>query len=187
MTNKNKVIVKILGQEYTIVGDESREFMQKVSNYVDDKMLEIAEKNKKFSTAMIAVLTSINIGDEYFKLFDEHQKLKVEHEKPAHELEKTKELLEAATIEIKKKTIECENLLKEYEEMKESLKSTEANYMELREEVNRLSYELNIKDNKLKKEEKINEDLKNKLVQSEVKLVQTRKELQEFIEAFDNS
>ncbi|SKC43607.1 cell division protein ZapA [Maledivibacter halophilus] len=187
MMNKNKVIVKILGQEYTIVGDESREFMQRVSNYVDDKMLEIAEKNKKFSTAMVAVLTAINIGDEYFKLFDDYQKLKAENERPTHELEETKKLLEAATIEIKKKTIEYENLLKEYEDMKESLRNTEANYMELREEVNRLSYELNIKNNKLKKEEKINEDLKNKLVQSEVKLVQTKKELQEFIEAFDNS
>ena len=47
MTDKNRVIVKILGQEYTIVGDEPREFMQRVSNYVDDKMNEIAEKKQE--------------------------------------------------------------------------------------------------------------------------------------------
>lgn len=186
MTNKNRVIVRILGQEYTIVGEEPREFMQRVSNYVDDKMNEIAEKNKKFSTAMIAVLTSINIGDEYFKLLDEHKKLKIERESPAEELEKAKELLASSEVEIEKKEKDYDNLLEEYEKMKESFIDIETSYSELKEVVNQLSYELNVKDNKLKKAEKINEDLKDKLVQSEVKLVQTKKELQEFIEAFDN-
>lgn len=185
MMNKNRVIVKIFGQEYTIVGDEPREFMQRVSNYVDDKMNEIAEKNTKFSTAMIAVLTAINIGDEHFKLVDEYQKLKMENGRPIEELERTKELLATSTVEMDKREKDFQSLLEEYEEMKESLKSIEAHHIELREEVNRLSYELNIKDSKLKKAEKINEDLKNKLVQSEVKLVQTKKELQEFIEVFD--
>ncbi|WP_432663943.1 cell division protein ZapA [Wukongibacter baidiensis] len=186
MTDKNRVIVKILGQEYTIVGEEPREFMQRVSNYVDDKMNEIADKNKKFSTAMIAVLTSINIGDEYFKLLDEYNSFKSERERPVDELEKAKELLASSTVEIEKKEKDYENLLNEYEKMKESFVNIETSYSELKEVVNQLSYELNVKDNKLKKAEKINEDLKDKLVQSEVKLVQTKKELQEFIEAFDN-
>ncbi|WP_432408680.1 cell division protein ZapA [Wukongibacter sp. M2B1] len=187
MTNKNRVIVKIFGQEYTIVGDEPREFMQRVSNHVDDKMHEIAEKNKKFSTAMIAVLTSINIGDEYFKLLDEYNSLKLESDRPAEELEKTKELLVSSAVEIEKKAKDYDKLLNEYEKMKESFINIETSYSELKEVVNQLSYELNVKDNKLKKAEKINEDIKNKLVQSEVKLVQTKKELQEFIEAFDNA
>lgn len=185
MMNKNRVIVKIFGQEYTIVGDEPREFMQRVSNYVDDKMNEIADKNKKFSTAMIAVLTAINIGDEYFKLVDDYQKLKMEHGRPFEELERTKELLATSAVAMDKREKDYQSLLEEYEEIKESLRNIEANHIELREEVNRLSYEVNIKDSKLKKAEKINEDLKNKLVQSEVKLVQTKKELQEFIEVFD--
>lgn len=187
MTNKNRVIVKILGQEYTIVGDEPREFMQRVSNYVDDKMNEIAEKNKKFSTAMIAVLTAINIGDEYFKMLDEYKELKVERGRPIEELEKAKELLASSTVKIDKREKEFDDLMDEYEKMKENFIKIESSYSELKEVVNQLSYESNIKDSKLKKAEKINEDLKNKLVQSEVKLVQTRKELQEFIEAFDNS
>ncbi|SHK12814.1 cell division protein ZapA [Paramaledivibacter caminithermalis] len=185
MTNKNRVIVKILGQEYTMVSDEPREYMQKVANYVDDKMVEIAEKNKKFSTAMVAVLTALNIGDEYFKLADDYHKIKGEHGKPVEELEKAKELLSLSSMKMEKMEKEYEGLLEEYEEMQENFRKMEASYMELREEVNRLSYECNIKDNKLKKAEKINEDLKNKLMQSEIKLVQTKKELQEFIEAFD--
>ncbi len=187
MTDKNRVIVKILGQEYTIVGEEPREFMQRVSNYVDDKMNEIAEKNKKFSTAMIAVLTAINIGDEYFKMLDEHKELKVEQGRPVKELEKAKELLESYTVENDKREKEYEALMDEYEKMKANFMEVEVNYRELKETVNQLSYESNIKDSKLKKAEKINEDLKNKLVQSEVKLLQTKKELQEFIDVFDNS
>lgn len=187
MIDKNRVIVKILGQEYTIVGDEPREFMQRVSNYVDDKMNEIAAKNKKFSTAMVAVLTAINIGDEYFKMLDEHKELKVEHGRPVEELEKAKELLESYTAEIDKRKKEYQELIDEYEKMKANFMEIEVNHSALKEVVNQLSYESNIKDSKLKKAEKINEDLKNKLVQSEVKLVQTRKELQEFIDAFDNA
>ena len=140
MTNKNRVIVRILGQEYTIVGDEPREFMQRVSNYVDDKMVAIADKNKKFSTAMIAVLTAINIGDEYFKLLDEYQRLKNENGRPIKELEQTKELLASSEVEISKRGKEYDRLLNESEEMKQRLSSIETNYLDLQEVVNRLNY-----------------------------------------------
>ncbi len=68
MTVKNKVIVRILGQEYTIRSDESREFVQQVANLIDDKMRAIYDRNKKFSTTWIAVLTALNVGDDYLKL-----------------------------------------------------------------------------------------------------------------------
>lgn len=187
MGNKNKVIVKILGQEYTIVSDEPREYMQKISNYVDDIMGEIAEKNKKLSTAMIAVLTALNVADEYYKLKDSTHELEKKAVQPLDELEAAKEQLTAATAEINERDKEYEKILYEYEKLKEDSDKFLEEYKNLKEEINRLSYELDLKENKLEKSNKIIEDLKNKLMQREVKLVQTKKELQEFIELFDNS
>ncbi len=187
MSNKNKVIVKILGQEYTIVSDEPREYMQKVSNYVDDIMGEIAEKNKKLSTAMIAVLTALNVADEYYKIKDSTKDLERKIVKPLDELETTKEQLAVATTERNERNREYETMVYEYEKLKEDSEKFLDEYKELEENINRLSYELNLKENKLNKSNKIIEDLKNKLVQREVKLVQTKKELQEFIEIFDNA
>ncbi len=90
MTVKNKVIVRILGQEYTIRSDESREFVQKVANLIDDKMRAIYEKNKKFSTSWIAVLTALNVGDDYLKLEQEKEQLLYRLENPEGELKTMK-------------------------------------------------------------------------------------------------
>ena len=46
MKQKNRVVVKINGQEYPIVGTEPKEYLLKVSSFVDDKMGTITESNK---------------------------------------------------------------------------------------------------------------------------------------------
>ena len=40
--DKSVVSVKIYGQEYTVSGDKSREYIIKVADYVDQNMREIA-------------------------------------------------------------------------------------------------------------------------------------------------
>jgi len=183
---RNKVVVKILGQEYTLVSEEPKEYMQKISNYVDDKMEEIAAKNKKLSTAMIAVLTSLNIADEYHKLYDATKAIKEEREKPLFELEEVRKQLDSTKNELNNLKEEYNKVLLENERFeKESVKLIEE-IAKLKEEINRLNHELNLKENKLKKAERINEDLKGKLLQNEIKLIQTKKELEGYIELFDN-
>lgn len=67
MSSKNKVYVRICGKDYTIVGFESEEYIQKVAFYLDKKMSETFKTNDKLSTSMAAVLTAINVTDDYFK------------------------------------------------------------------------------------------------------------------------
>lgn len=67
---KNKVDVVILNQEYTIVGDKSKEHIIKVAAHVNGKMKEIEEVYKGSSMG-IAVLGAVNIADEYFSLLQE--------------------------------------------------------------------------------------------------------------------
>lgn len=84
MSTKNKVVVKIHGKEYNIVGVESEEYIQRVGLYIDKKMHEITKSNQKLSTAMAAVLTSLNIADDYFKcrqMLEEQKKIIEQKEK----------------------------------------------------------------------------------------------------------
>lgn len=67
---KNKTKINIGGIEYTIAGYETPEYMQKVATYVDKKMNEIRQKCFSLDSAMIAVLTAVNIADENLKLYD---------------------------------------------------------------------------------------------------------------------
>lgn len=90
MTDKNKVAVRIAGKDYTLVGVESEEYIQKIGLYIDKKMNEIARANNKLSTSMAAVLTSLNVADDYFKAHDNEILFKKEHKRLQEEAEKLK-------------------------------------------------------------------------------------------------
>ena len=62
----NKVRVKIYGQDYTIAGEEPREHIIKVADYVDIKMRGVEKSIKTGSMSMTAVLAAVNIADDYF-------------------------------------------------------------------------------------------------------------------------
>ena len=71
MAGKNKVIVKIAGKDYALVGVESEEYIQKIALYVDKKTTEVIRANSTLSTAMASVLTSLNVADDFYKALQE--------------------------------------------------------------------------------------------------------------------
>ncbi len=87
---KNKVDVRIAGKDYTLVGIETDEYIQRVGLYIDKKMNEITRTNSKLSTSMVAVLTAINVADDYFKAHENESILKKELKRIQEELEKLK-------------------------------------------------------------------------------------------------
>jgi len=88
---KNKVEVKIAGKDYTIVGTESEEYIQRVGLYIDRKMNEVMRSNNKLSTSMAAVLTAMNVADDYFKCHENESLLKKELKKLHEELSELKD------------------------------------------------------------------------------------------------
>ena len=72
---KNRVTVEIFGKTYTIRGDASAEWIHEVAAYVDQKMRVIADKHLYLDTTKIAVLTALNLADEYFRLKEEYEEL----------------------------------------------------------------------------------------------------------------
>lgn len=91
MTGKNKVDVRIAGKDYTLVGVESDEYIQKVALYIDKKMNAIMRVNSKLSTSMASVLTAINVADDYFKAHDSVISLSKELKSSNEEIERLKE------------------------------------------------------------------------------------------------
>ena len=63
---ENRITVSICGEEYTFTAEESPAYMQKVAALVDSKMSAILSAGK-VSLADAAVLTAVNIADDYLK------------------------------------------------------------------------------------------------------------------------
>ncbi len=91
LTAKNKVDLRIAGKDYTVVGTEPVEYIHRIGHYVDKKMTEIMRASNKLSTSMAAVLTAVNVSDDFFKCYESEQELKKELKKVTEQLEKLKE------------------------------------------------------------------------------------------------
>jgi len=64
---KNRVNVKIYYEEYTMCGTATPDYLKRLAQYVDDKMQQIGEANKRLGTSKVAVLTAVNLADELFR------------------------------------------------------------------------------------------------------------------------
>ena len=129
MGSKNKVEVRIRGKDYTIVGVESEEYIQRIALYVDKKMEKVLDANTKLSTSMAAVLTAINVADEYFKEAQQSKALTKQIDAYNNELEEAnqqlkqyqdenqilKEIIQDLKIELAKKETELEDFIANFD------------------------------------------------------------------------
>ncbi len=122
MAEKNKVTVRIAGNEYVITGSESPEYIQKIALFVDRKVLEITRRNHLLSTSMASVLTAINMADEMFR----------------------------ANEGLKNTMGDFSELKKKYQELKEETQRIKAENAKLKERESQLRIELTRRETELK-------------------------------------
>lgn len=72
---KNRLQVTIFGQTYTMMGKASSSYMRMIASHVDDKMKEIAATNPRLDSTKLAVLSAMNIADEYYRLKQDYDDL----------------------------------------------------------------------------------------------------------------
>jgi cell division protein ZapA len=83
----NKIKVNIFGQVYTVRGEAGSEYVYKLASYVDEKMERMSEVLGDKNASHIAILTALNIADEYFQL------LKIKDGADSTIVRKTKDLI----------------------------------------------------------------------------------------------
>lgn len=60
--------VQILGQNYSIKVDEDEAYVKSLARYVDEKLREIYSTTPTVNHLKAAIMASLNIADELFKL-----------------------------------------------------------------------------------------------------------------------
>ena len=144
-----RVNVKIYGQDYLISGDKEREEIEKVAEYVDNKMHLIARVTDKRGTGTIAVLTAVNITDEYFDAMDEIERLKASNqqiEKDALDDTKeshmqSKENLDKLREQSKEDETKYRELEKKCSEYENSIFDLQMENIQLKSEIEKLTKE----------------------------------------------
>ena len=96
---KIRTTVRIAGKEYTIASYDSEEYVNRVAEWVDRKMSELAEATKLPAT-QLAVLTAVNATDDMMKSRDELTRLRREMDALKDENERLRFELEAKDREI---------------------------------------------------------------------------------------
>lgn len=165
---KNRVSVRIMGQEYKLVSDEPLDYMQKVASYVDEKMMEIAKSNKKLSTAMIAVLTSLNVADEYFKLLEEQSTMEKQGNLPTGDFDELHHQIKSMNDELEQRNRDYEKMVMDFEALMDNSSVYEEELQSLREKMNMISYELNSKEEQLKRSNQTVRDLRKQITEKDV-------------------
>jgi len=64
---KAGVAVEIFGQQYVLKSGFPEEQVREVANYVDGKMKEVAEGTRTVDTLHLAILTALNIAQDYLQ------------------------------------------------------------------------------------------------------------------------
>lgn len=129
MSNRNTVTVRIYDQEYNISGEQSREQIMRIADYVDGKMHKIAESFNG-STSSAAVLTAVNIAAEHFEREAEIEELREKEASFKSEVERYSLLWEEAK----------ESLAQYKEQMAGSRRQQEENIRTFEEKNERMEY-----------------------------------------------
>lgn len=140
--NNNKVTVMIKGQEFTISGEKPRDHIIKVAAYVDEIMKTIDSANHNIPTTKLAILSAVNITDEFFSLKDGYAELAIEKE----QLEKDKDHYIQLWEEAKKSFLQYKEDAQSAVDQKESAKSELSDKMK---EVEDMKEELEAKNSKI--------------------------------------
>lgn len=201
MAERVKVVVNINNQEYTVVSVESEEYIKKIARIVDEDIKEILSHNTKLSNTMGAVLAAFNMTDKYYKKTEKLDEMKENVLEPLKELEAVKNKLreyQEKEANIKETFEEKEKIMKE--ESIETIETLSSENLSMRKEMEKLKKEIEsldkknikyknaieIKENDLAGNQKVINDLQDKIFEHQMEIMQTKKQLDESLKRLDD-
>ena len=69
------VKVRILDREYLVTSEEDQEQVQRIAEYVNEKLRDVRDNTEGLSEKKTAILAALNIASEYFNLLKERDDL----------------------------------------------------------------------------------------------------------------
>lgn len=113
MAGKNDCEVVIGGKVITLSGSESEDYIQKVAQYLNAKLIEVnkVDSFRRQPLDIQSILIQLNIADDYFKALDEVTALREEIEIKDKELYDLKHELITSQIKLDSK----EKMIKSYQ------------------------------------------------------------------------
>jgi cell division protein ZapA len=178
MTEKNKTNVLIDGRNFTVIGNGSEEYVHRLAAYVDRKIKEMTSKNDRLSSSMAATLAALNISDELYKSMKELEILKSKSKTPMENYESILEQLK----DIKKKNEELEMDCNIY---KDELLDMRRENERLNKEVESYTQALKLKEKELQDSQNMIKKLQDKIYDSQIQLIESKKELEEALRLYD--
>lgn len=85
--NLHKTKVTIFGSEYVLSSEESEEYTSEISNFVDEKMNQIAGAENTVDTTRIALMAAFDIADQIVRKNNRHQKDRIRIDEALRRLE----------------------------------------------------------------------------------------------------
>lgn len=73
---RTRVKVRIGKVDYIISSASDEGYVRSVANFVDKKLDELTRADKRLSTSMAAILTAVNIADEFFRTKEDGETLR---------------------------------------------------------------------------------------------------------------
>ncbi len=130
MASKNNTQVIIDGKVYTLSGYESEEYLQKVANFINNKINSLKEMDgyQNLGNDMKKALLDFNLADDYFKAKKQADSLENEIETKDKQLYDTKH--EIIALQIKNEAAE-----KEIDTLKEQINELEKQIVRLETKV----------------------------------------------------
>lgn len=71
--SQDGIRVSIYDQEYSMRGDLDPEYIQRLAQFVDERMRSIAARTRTVDSLRTAVLAALNIADEYHQMLARHE------------------------------------------------------------------------------------------------------------------
>ena len=113
MGNRNRVKIRVCGNDYFVTSEESEEYIRMIGTQVDDHIHRQMENSPAMSTSMAAVLTAMDYCDEAYKANKTADNLRAQVKEYLDDAEKARTELEAAKSEEAAAKRELQNLRRE--------------------------------------------------------------------------
>jgi len=178
MGNKNRIAVKILGQDHYLISTDDPNYVEKVAKLVDDRMQVIYKSNSTLSKTKIAILTALNLADDLTKTRSKVEELNLVTKPPKIEIKETKNQITSLTKHVSEAESLYDNILNELDMIKSSRKNQESQLRSLSDRLEIMCGDMADGDEALKR-------ATNRIAELEEKLLLREGEIAEYIRVFD--